>query len=76
MADVPGPWRRQGETFWRAHHESWKRSDLNQREFFESRSIPLKACGNLAGEVQSGAPAPGAQAALPARRKSQAKSHP
>jgi len=25
-------WRRQDEAFWRAHHEVWKRSDLNQRK--------------------------------------------
>lgn len=46
MADVPAPRRRQGETFWRAHHEPWKRSDLNQREYCESQGIPLKAFGN------------------------------
>lgn len=46
MADVPAPWRRQGETFWRAHHESWKRSDLNQREYCESQGIPQKAFEN------------------------------
>jgi hypothetical protein len=24
---------RYGEAFWRAHHEAWQRSDLNQREY-------------------------------------------
>jgi hypothetical protein len=24
--------QRYGEALWRAHHEAWKRSDLNQRE--------------------------------------------
>jgi len=39
-------WRRQGEVFWRAHHEAWKRSDLNQRQYCEAQCIPLKAFGN------------------------------
>ena len=39
-------WVRHGEAFWRAHHEAWKRSDLNQREYCEAEGIPLKAFGN------------------------------
>ncbi len=39
-------WRRQGEAFWRTHHEAWKRSDLNQRQYCEAQCIPLKAFGN------------------------------
>lgn len=39
-------WRRQGEVFWRAHHEAWKRSDLNQWQYCEAQCIPLKAFGN------------------------------
>lgn len=39
-------WMRQGEAFWRAHHEAWKRSDLNQREYCGAHGIPLKAFGN------------------------------
>lgn len=39
-------WRRQDEAFWRAHHEAWKRSDLNQRQYCEAQCIPLKAFGN------------------------------
>ncbi|MEQ8697253.1 MAG: transposase, partial [Bauldia litoralis] len=35
-----------GAAFWRAHHEAWKRSDLNQREYCEAQAIPLKAFGN------------------------------
>lgn len=34
------------EPFWREHHEGWKRSDLNQREYCEAHGIPLKAFGN------------------------------
>ena len=46
MVDYPAPRVRHGETFWRTHHEAWKRSDLNQREYCESQGIPLKAFGN------------------------------
>jgi hypothetical protein len=38
--------QRYGEDFWRSHHEAWKRSDLNQREYCEAQGIPLKAFGN------------------------------
>lgn len=37
---------RYGEAFWRAHHEAWKRSDLNQREYCEAHDLSLKAFGN------------------------------
>jgi hypothetical protein len=37
---------RYGEAFWRAHHEAWRHSELNQREYCEARGIPLKAFGN------------------------------
>src|ERR1700687_827795 len=37
---------RYGEGFWRAHHEAWIESDLNQREYCEVYGIPLKAFGN------------------------------
>ena len=33
MADEAEPRARYGEAFWRAHHEAWKRSELNQREY-------------------------------------------
>ena len=46
MAEQHRTWKRQGEAFWRAHHEAWKRSDLNQREYCEAQGIPLKAFGN------------------------------
>ena len=46
MVDRNGAWRRQDERFWRAHHEAWKRSDLNQRQYCEAERIPLKAFGN------------------------------
>jgi hypothetical protein len=37
---------RYGEAFWRAHHEAWRRRDLDQREYCEARGISLKAFGN------------------------------
>lgn len=46
MTDDQEPWRRRGEAFWRAHHDTWKRSDLNQREYCEAHGLPLKAFGN------------------------------
>lgn len=46
MSDGNVPRVRYGETFWRAHHEAWRRSDLNQREYCEAHGIPLKAFGN------------------------------
>jgi hypothetical protein len=46
MANENGAWTRRDEAFWRAHHEAWKRSDLNQRQYCEAEDIPLKAFGN------------------------------
>lgn len=34
------------ESFWRAHHEGWQASDLNQREYCELHGLPLKRFGN------------------------------
>jgi transposase-like protein len=33
-------------SFWRAHLEGWRRSDLNQREYCELHGLPLKRFGN------------------------------
>ena len=46
MADENRLRQRYGETFWRAHHEAWRRSDLNQRQYCEAQGIPLNAFGN------------------------------
>jgi hypothetical protein len=43
MASEQRPWKRQREDFWRAHHEAWKRSDLNQRQYCELHGLPQKA---------------------------------
>ena len=68
MADEHRAWKRQGEAFWRAHHEAWKRSDLNQREYCEAQGIPLKAFRELAEKFKAEPQPAGTQAALPARR--------
>jgi hypothetical protein len=46
MAEEAAPRARYGEAFWRSHHEAWKRSDLNQREYCAAQGLSLKACGN------------------------------
>lgn len=46
MAEQHRAWKRQGEAFWWAHHEAWKRSDLNQRQYCEVHGLPLKAFEN------------------------------
>jgi hypothetical protein len=46
MADHYETRARYGEAFWRAHHEAWRRSELNQREYCRAQGISLKAFGN------------------------------
>ena len=46
MAKTIEGWERRGERFWRAHHEAWKRSDLNQREYCEAQRLPQKGFEN------------------------------
>jgi hypothetical protein len=46
MANENGSRGYYGEAFWRAHHEAWRRSDLNQREYCEAEGVSLKAFGN------------------------------
>jgi len=43
MTDDLGRKARYGEAFWLAHHEAWKRSDLNQQEYCEAQGLKLKA---------------------------------
>ena len=57
MADESLSRARYGEAFWRAHHEAWRGSDLNQREYCEAQGIPLKAFGNWRAKFKSRAPA-------------------
>lgn len=53
MANENGAWTRQGEVFWRAHHEAWKRSDLKQRQYCAAQGIPLKAFGNWRAQFKA-----------------------
>ncbi len=46
MARVSDQKRAELESFWRAHHEGWERSTLNQREYCELHGLPLKRFGN------------------------------
>jgi hypothetical protein len=53
MTEKHPAWTRQGAAFWRAHHEAWKRSDLNQRQYCEAEGIPLKAFGNWRAQFKA-----------------------
>jgi len=53
MANENGAWTRRDEAFWRAHHEAWKRGDLNQRQYCEAEDIPLKAFGNCRAKFKA-----------------------
>lgn len=53
-------WKRQREPFWRAHHDAWKRSDLNQREYCAATWIAAEGVRQLARSIQSRAGAVGA----------------
>ena len=52
---------RYGAAFWRAHHEAWRRSELNQRQYCEAQGIALKAFGNWRAKFK-------AEPQLPQRR--------
>lgn len=49
---------RYGEAFWRAHHEAWKRGDLNEREYCEVQCLSLKAFGNWRAKFMAEPEAP------------------
>ena len=53
MAGEQRRWLLQGEAFWRAHHEAWKRSDLNQRQYCEAQGIPRKAFENWRAQFKA-----------------------
>ncbi len=46
MARLTAAKRAELESFWRAHFEAWRLSDLNQREYCEAHGLPLKRFGN------------------------------
>jgi hypothetical protein len=45
------------ESFWRAHLDGWRRSDLNQREYCELHGLPLKRFGNWRATLKHEEPA-------------------
>ncbi|MCA8896279.1 MAG: hypothetical protein KDA48_13555 [Amphiplicatus sp.] len=49
------PQTRYGEAFWQAHHEEWMRSDLNQREYHELHTLPLKRFENCQAKFKADA---------------------
>ena len=55
---------RYGEAFWRAHHEAWQQSALNQRQYCEAHGVPLKAFGNWRAMFKKRTAATGQQTAL------------
>jgi hypothetical protein len=57
MSSEIGSRVRFGEAFWRAHHEAWQQSALNQREYCEAHGIPLKAFGNWRAKFKARAAA-------------------
>ena len=73
MAEQHRAWKRQGEAFWRAHHEAWKRSDLNQRQYCEAHDLPQKGFENWRQKFRAEPEPSATQAALPTPR---AKSSP
>jgi hypothetical protein len=58
MSNEIGSRVRYGEAFWRAHHEAWQQSALNQRQYCEAHGIPLKAFGNWRVKCPARPPVP------------------
>ena len=46
------------ESFWWAHLDGWRRSELNQREYCELHGLPLKRFGNWRAKFKHEDPAP------------------
>ncbi len=44
------------ESFWLAHLDGWRRSELNQREYCEAHGLPLKRFGNWRAKLRQGEP--------------------
>ena len=66
---------RYGEAFWRAHHETWVQSELNQREYCEAYGIPLKAFGNWRAKFKAEPQMPARKVLYRRRGLSHALSH-
>ena len=58
MSRWPADYRVELEAFWRSHHEAWRRSDLNQREYCEAHGLPLKRFGNWRAKFKQEPAAP------------------
>ena len=56
---------RYGEASWRAHHETWLKSEFNEREYCEAYGVPLS---NWRAKFKAEPQGAGAEGALPARR--------
>lgn len=56
MARVKGVGHEELEAFWRAHHDAWRRSALNQREYCELHGLPLKRFGNWRSQFRKDDP--------------------
>jgi transposase-like protein len=54
---MTGGKRSELESFWRAHLDGWRRSDLNQREYCELHGLPLKRFGNWHAKLKHEEPA-------------------
>ena len=63
---------RYDEAFWRAHHEAWRQSEFNQREYCEAYGIPLKAFGNWRAKFKAEPKPPALKLLYPARRSKSA----
>ncbi len=57
MARLTAAKRSELESFWRAHLDGWRRSDLNQREYCELHGLPLKRFGNWRAKLKGEEPA-------------------
>ena len=56
------------ESFWRAHLDGWRRSDLNQREYCELHGLPLKRFGNWRATLKHEEPASAPSGCIPSAR--------
>ncbi len=45
------------ESFWLAHFDGWRRSELNQRQYCERHGLPLKRFGNWRAKLKHEEPA-------------------
>jgi hypothetical protein len=66
---------RYGAAFWRAHHEAWQQSELNQREYCEAQGIPLRAFGNRRARFKAEPEPPSPKLLYRRRSLSHALSH-